>query len=74
MTREESRQFEKKILEECKGTVDGATDDDVNNVLEHEPPKTQSAKCLAACGQQKIGIVCIHCSYYLIEPISIVLV
>lgn len=57
MTREESRVIEKKILEDCKSTVDGATDEDVNNILDHEPPKTHSAKCLAACGQQKIGLI-----------------
>lgn len=58
MTRDESRQLEKKILDECKKTTDGATDDDVNHLLDHEAPKTHAAKCLAACGQEKIGVVC----------------
>lgn len=59
LTPEERREFEHKILEACKESTDGATDDDVKALLDHEVPTTQSGKCLASCAQEKIGIVCV---------------
>lgn len=56
--------MEKKILNECKDGVK-ATDDDVTTLLNKELPTTATAKCLAACAQEKFGIVSLK--PYLIE-------
>lgn len=56
MSEEQRHEFERKILDECKGPSE-ATDDDVKHLLEHEVPQTRSGKCLLSCSQQKLGIV-----------------
>lgn len=56
MTPEERREFEKKIFEACKETTEGVTDEDINTLLEHEIPTTPTAKCLAACSQEKLEL------------------
>lgn len=56
MSEEERREIEKKILDECK-SGENASDEDVNTLLEHVVPKTESGKCLIACAHEKTGIV-----------------
>lgn len=55
-TRDEEREIEKKVLEECKEPTN-ATDEDVNVLINHEIPQTRTAKCLVSCAQEKVGIV-----------------
>lgn len=54
--RDEERELEKKVLEECKEPTN-ATDDDVRVLINHEIPQTRTAKCLVSCAQEKVGIV-----------------
>lgn len=57
MTPEERRIAEKKILDECKVSVQ-ATDADVNVILDRKSPENRNGKCLLKCAYEKAGIVC----------------
>lgn len=46
----------KKMLEEC-AKKEGASSDDVNNAIAHQPPKTKPEKCLHACMGETLGLV-----------------
>lgn len=56
LTDEQRHEFEKKIVEECKGPSQ-ATDEDVSTLLSHEIPQTRTGKCLLACAKEKLGVV-----------------
>lgn len=47
---------EKKILDDCKDSVQ-ATDNDVNDILDRKIPENRNGKCLLACAHEKVGIV-----------------
>lgn len=47
---------EKKVLDDCKASVQ-ATDDDVNGLLDRIIPKNHNGKCLLKCAYEKVGIV-----------------
>lgn len=57
MTPEERRSAEKKILDECKVSVQ-ATDADVNVILDRKSPENRNGKCLLKCAYEKVGMVC----------------
>ncbi|XP_031634708.1 general odorant-binding protein 19d-like [Contarinia nasturtii] len=56
LTPEEKHEAEKKILDECKGSV-GATNNDVNSILERKTPTEYKGKCLLKCAHEKIGLI-----------------
>ncbi|KAH8272275.1 hypothetical protein KR044_004214 [Drosophila immigrans] len=45
-----------EIAEECK-TETGASDEDVQHMLQHEPTESHEGKCLRACAMKKFGIM-----------------
>lgn len=57
-TPEQARDARVKLLENCRSTVEGVTDDDVRNAAGFNIPKTRSGKCLAACVQKATKLVC----------------
>lgn len=61
-TEEEQRQFRENVVEKCKESTH-ATDDEVSAMKMHEVPKTESAKCFAACILEKLGAVRINSSF-----------
>lgn len=56
MSLDERKAMEKQLLNECK-TKEGATDADVESILNRQLPTTQSAKCLNACLVETVGLV-----------------
>lgn len=58
MSNEQRRELEKKIFDECK-SAEGGTDDDLNDLIQHEVPETESGKCVLACAHEKLGLVSI---------------
>lgn len=44
------------VVEKCKESTH-ATDEDVKTMKNHEIPKTETAKCFAACILEKLGSV-----------------
>lgn len=56
MSSEARRLAEKEILDSCKGVV-GASDHDVNEVLDRKIPSSHNGKCLLKCAYEKVGIV-----------------
>lgn len=51
--------FEKKLLDNCK-TIENATDEDVNVLLERNLPTERTGKCLLACTQETLGLVSVY--------------
>ncbi|XP_055642352.1 general odorant-binding protein 19d-like [Toxorhynchites rutilus septentrionalis] len=52
---EHSKDMLRSLASECKNT-EGATDEDVEAMVEHKMPKTQVQKCFHSCLQQQFGI------------------
>lgn len=55
-TAEERQKFRENVVDKCKESTK-ATEEDFANLKAHEIPTTQTAKCLAACIKEKLGVV-----------------
>lgn len=53
----------KKVLNECKDQ-EKATDEDVQNVMNHKIPQGPNSKCLLACMHEQMGIVSLFLLFY----------
>lgn len=56
MTKEERIAGFKKLANEC-ATMEGATNDDLIEILARKVPSTRAGKCVHACLGETIGIV-----------------
>lgn len=48
--------MDKKVLFECKDK-EGASEDDINTIMDRQVPTNPKAKCLLACAHETIGLV-----------------
>lgn len=53
----EGKEMLKGMAAECK-TKEGATDADVDDMVDKKLPSTKPAKCLNACMMEQFGVVC----------------
>lgn len=56
MDENEGKEMLRGMASDCK-TKEGASDDEVNGMINKELPTTQSAKCLNACMMEQFGVV-----------------
>lgn len=66
MSPEEQLDMDRKVLYSCKDR-EGATDDDINGLLDRKVPTDPKAKCLLACAHETLGIVCLFYLLYFNE-------
>lgn len=53
---EERKAFHKKLIEGCQ-PKEGASDSDVNTLLNRDIPTTPAGKCLIACSYEAVGLL-----------------
>lgn len=58
MSAEVKAEQEKKMISLCKEKEKG-TDDDVKVLASREVPQTSTGKCMIACLQETLGLVCV---------------
>lgn len=56
MSEEQKNALLAQVVAECKAQ-EGASDADVQDAMEHKPPKSRPAQCFHACLMETFGIV-----------------
>lgn len=60
MTAEKRFGIYKSAAEECM-TTEGATAEDLEQIIARNPSTSHGQKCIRACLGEKFGLVCINC-------------
>jgi PBP/GOBP family len=56
LDKDDERELVNHVLVECKAK-EGGSDEDFNKMLNEQVPETKTAKCMAACAYEKVGVV-----------------